>query len=531
MGDDKIYFNITIQHNQNKLCSKERKTSWAETSVEIIDPLIRNTKYYDLCISKFRIDSLTIPLVIPELKQPQKALDSKIELNYWVKILHYNESDGLYKEIAEEYLYLVPKDFRPVGYFEEIDENDLFHKPEKTHWVNDTAGYRIVKPRVKNADDTGEMIYVDNLDPFCYIYEPQEFVDVINNAIARCVAKTSNINNGDFYTSKAYFKLDGTKLKYYQKCDFKDKVIFSENLYKYFGIGFNVKRIPFYEGWMVANDAATRTPCLTDRDNFVWRCANPEYPGLSPVRTSDDDLLNVDEIIQKGATWDDRVRDYNIDKSIVHYNIATGQFDVTQSWNVCKSILICSYTLPIKGEYIPTSQKDGLLIHENGARATKVYEEFAGDSDTGVINLGDCAITTPTIKVLESFLPIYAQGGDQRTVIVYTNDAMDVSTKHQLNGDGAQLKKFDISVQWMDIYNNIHHLELQEGSSCDIRLAFVKKTAKQDIIYEGLHEIIRTLGGRDPLAPPPLAKPRLVRTNTTIDLPDTDSYGFKKINN
>lgn len=519
MGDDKIYFNITIQHNQNKLCSKERKTSWAETSVEIIDPLIRNTKYYDLCISKFRIDSLTIPLVIPELKQPQKAVDSKIELNYWVKLLHYNESDGLYKEIAEEYLYLVPKDFRPVASKEEIDGNDKFHHANETHWVNDTDGYKIVKPRVKNADDTGEMIYVDNLDPFCYIYEPQEFVDAINNAIARCIAKTSDINEGDYYTSTAYFKLDGTKLKYYQKCNYEDKIIFSENLYKFFGIGFNVKRIPFYEGWMVANDAATRTPCITHRDNFVWRCANPEYSGTTYTQIGAN-YLHIDEII------DDRGKN-----PLIRYNVATGQFDVTQSWNVCKSILICSYTLPIKGEYIPTSQKDGLLIHENGARATKVYEEFAGDNDTGVINLGDCAITTPTIKVLESFLPIYAQGGDQRTVIVYTNDAMDVSTKHQLNGDGAQLKKFDISVQWMDIYNNIHHLELQEGSSCDIRLAFVKKTAKQDIIYEGLHEIIRTLGGRDPLAPPPLAKPRLVRTNTTIDLPDTDSYGFKKINN
>ena len=72
MGDDKIYHNITINYNEAKLISDDRNTSAAETEIQVMDPLITKTKNYDICISKFRIDTQTIPLVIPELKQPQK---------------------------------------------------------------------------------------------------------------------------------------------------------------------------------------------------------------------------------------------------------------------------------------------------------------------------------------------------------------------------------------------------------------------------------------------------------------------------
>ena len=106
---------------------------------------------------------------------------------------------------------------------------------------------------------------------------------------------------------------------------------------------------------------------------------------------------------------------------------------------------------------------------------------------------------------------------------------MDVSTKLELLGDYTQLKKFDIEVRWIDIYNNLHDLELMEGSSCDIRIAFVKKTAKQDIIYEGIREIVKRLGGKSDPYPPPMQKARIIRTNTSIELPNADKYGFTKI--
>ena len=95
--DDKIYHNVTIPYNDTKLVSDDRNTSLAETTVQLMDPLIQNTGVYDICISKIRIDTQTIPLVIPELKQPQSIRDSKIELNYWVKLISpkekYNTAD------------------------------------------------------------------------------------------------------------------------------------------------------------------------------------------------------------------------------------------------------------------------------------------------------------------------------------------------------------------------------------------------------------------------------------------------------
>ena len=60
--------------------------------------------------------------------------------------------------------------------------------------------------------------------------------------------------------------------------------------------------------------------------------------------------------------------------------------------------------------------------------------------------------------------------------------------------------KFDIAVKWMDIYNNIHTLELKEGCSCDIRIAFVKKSVKQDLVLNGFTRVLDALNYRP--APP-----------------------------
>ena len=203
-------------------------------------------------------------------------------------------------------------------------------------------------------------------------------------------------------------------------------------------------------------------------------------------------------------------------------------FPVTQIWNACKAVLVCSYSLPVKGEFIPIPDEDGMLIHENSTSCKRKYEEFHGSVQNSG-NLGEIGLLTPTYKVLESFYPVSAEGGDIRTGIIFSNDAMDVSTKLELIGDFTQLKKFDIEVRWIDIYNNIHDLELMEGCSCDIRIAFVKKSVKQDIIYEGFREVVKRLGGQSDPYPPPMTKARIVRTNTTIELPKADKYGFTKV--
>ena len=70
---------------------------------------------------------------------------------------------------------------------------------------------------------------------------------------------------------------------------------------------------------------------------------------------------------------------------------------------------------------------------------------------------------------------------------------MDVSTKIAFTGDSTQIEKFDIAVRWLDIYNNMHDLELREGTSCDIRLGFVKKSVKQDLVLNGFTRVLDAL--------------------------------------
>lgn len=485
--DDKIYHNITINYNSTKLVSDDRNTSLAETNVEVMDPLITTTKDYDICISKFRLDTLTIPLVIPELKQPQLQVDNKIELDYWVKLIAAKKAgevteERAYKTYAIKYLYIVPKNF---------DMSNDLNNPRTAY-----KSYKPVKRKVmvteKDAEGNDiqvEKAFLDNLDPFCYIYEPQEFVDSMNNAIAEAYRAYNKEGEAPKF---AFFYLDNGKLTFYQDATTSEKLIFSPNLYRFFGVGFNTRRVPSENGFMIANDRATRTPCFEDEE-------------------ADNSIGDYGEPSEKGQ-----------------WNIARNHFPVTQIWNACKALLICSYSLPVKGEFIPISDEDGMLIHENSKTCKRNYEEFHG-SDQNSGNLGDVGLLTPTYKVLESFYPVSAEGGDIRSGIIFSNDAMDVSTKLELIGDFTQLKKFDIAIRWIDIYNNIHNLELMEGSSCDIRIAFVKKSVKQDIIYEGFREVVKRLGGQPDPYPPPMTKARIVRTNTTIELPKADKYGFTKV--
>ena len=134
----------------------------------------------------------------------------------------------------------------------------------------------------------------------------------------------------------------------------------------------------------------------------------------------------------------------------------------------------------------------------------KLYHEFhVGDEKP--CNLGDVELLAPTEKVLESFFPVPAEGGDIRTGVVYSNESMDVSTKVAITGDSTQIEKFDISVRWLDIYNSMHDLELKEGTSCDIRLAFVKKSVKQDLV---LNRFTRILDALNYTPIPPALPPR-----------------------
>ena len=163
-----------------------------------------------------------------------------------------------------------------------------------------------------------------------------------------------------------------------------------------------------------------------------------------------------------------------------------------------------------KGEYVPTGENDGMLIHENSKSCKRTYTEFhAGDEKP--CTLGDVELLTPREKVLETFFPVPVECGDIHIGVVYSNDAMEVSTKIAFTGDSTQIEKFDIAVRWLDIYNNLHYLELKEGTSCDIRIAFVKKSVKQDLVLNGFTRVLDAL--RYVPAPPSRKAVRFIPNN------------------
>lgn len=529
---DKIYFNITINYNENKLISKERNTSIAQTDIDIIDPLVENTNLYDLCISKFRLDTLTIPLVIPELKQPQKIVDSKIELDFWVKLLRTDEfktkketkvnpetqqeeevdvnvtGEQEYTVVKQKYLTLTPKNYNKKC---EVKEND-----KGKQYLTMKKGYEFEKPCIRKDSTDNTLGYINNLNPFCYIYEPQEFLDSINRAIIELFYDDKEEDEDGDETMDgeqekeegtedapeqestpevidnlpyAFFKLSGSTLTYYQKAaEIPFIILFSPNLYKYFGAPFNTKRIPSEEGWSICVDADSR--------NIRNKSTNAQY------------LAFNDNINYTGNVED-------LDESDKYWNIATSDIAITQTWNACKTILICSNSLPVRGEYMPISEKDGLLIHENTEIGRKSYLEFH-ENKKDASKLGENSIKTPSVKVLESYYPMSSSGGDMRTQIIYTNDSIDTGTKLSLQGENASLKKFDICVKWVDVFNNMHDLELMPNCSCDIRVAFVKKAAKQDLILTGFKQLLSALGYTGDNGGPAYKKPRRYTNSSSL---------------
>lgn len=477
---DKIYYNVTINYNDHKLASTDRGTSIAQTEINVLDPLVENSNMYDLCISKFRLDTFTIPLVIPELKQPQIIEDDKIELNYTIKLLVTKEDHTEFKKTTiigekeytnygEQYLTLNGKHWLQKG-----DVKTEGTNPVETHgYFNMEDSFKRKKPVVKYDSEDSSKGYIDNLDPFCYIYEPQEFIDSINNALVELVkpylrelnsTKKSPMADEQLYKeirNYAFFKLNGSTLEFYQENTLIPIIfVFSPNLYKYFGFGFNTKRVDAEGGWMICND--------------------PDSRNLLNVNSDCQNLTEFANIDYKSARTD--------------YKIAECKFSITQTWNACKLILICSSNLPIKGEYVPINEHDGLLIHDNTEYTREIFN-IVHDGVDSPTSLGENSMKTPSIKVLESFYPASSTGGDMRTQIIYSNESMDTGTKLSIQGEYSALKKFDISIKWVDIFNNLHDLELMPGTSCDIRIGFVKKAVKHDLVLAGFKEILRTLRG------------------------------------
>ena len=67
---NKIYYDVNIRYDPQNLDRSLHFYSPAKTNIRMNSPLITDTDSYDLCISKFKIDTECVPIFIPEMEQP-----------------------------------------------------------------------------------------------------------------------------------------------------------------------------------------------------------------------------------------------------------------------------------------------------------------------------------------------------------------------------------------------------------------------------------------------------------------------------
>lgn len=65
---NKLYYDISIEYDPNKSDNWIIPCSKAEKTIDLKDPLIENPGDYNLSVSKFKIDTENIPIMIPEIE-------------------------------------------------------------------------------------------------------------------------------------------------------------------------------------------------------------------------------------------------------------------------------------------------------------------------------------------------------------------------------------------------------------------------------------------------------------------------------
>jgi hypothetical protein len=135
----------------------------------------------------------------------------------------------------------------------------------------------------------------------------------------------------------------------------------------------------------------------------------------------------------------------------VEYIVMAQEYKSISSWSSINRILIISNKLPIRREFYP-------VANTNGINATSIspYADLV------------------SVNIIQSFLISSTNAGDYRTNIVYSASTVDNSDLIDMASTGA-IREIDIEVHWSDKYGNMFPLLLQRNKQVDIRLAFVKK--------------------------------------------------------
>ena len=123
------------------------------------------------------------------------------------------------------------------------------------------------------------------------------------------------------------------------------------------------------------------------------------------------------------------------------------------SFSTINSILISSNNLPVRKEYFPSNPHSYLL---------------SGDKTNA-----ESYSSMSSFPILCKFYPNSFNAGDFRGKIIYSNNSIEVGDLIDFQSS-RPLREMNISVHFVDNYNNIYPLTLIPGKSVSITIAFIK---------------------------------------------------------
>lgn len=286
---NKIYYDVGIKYNPDEVDGMYGFYSKAETEIHLSTAIVDDPLNYDLAISKFKIDTECLPIMIPEMKLPATYDENTQEMATTYKIwIHFPKPDDTVIPPAAQ-------NFRDGSaahkcYYTKGAANDCKHPNTQAVAGNELLYHKIYQssnseaitiipncgcppksdtssPPVKRYNtnfktritmkDNAKIEYALNTDPSYYIYDYQSFLDRINYAIEKKVTEIFHANFFDkdnktclfdisplMCIHPIFFKAEDGKVNMYINKHFLDSqfmIRFSGNLYKYIGMGFKTK--------------------------------------------------------------------------------------------------------------------------------------------------------------------------------------------------------------------------------------------------------------------------------------------------
>lgn len=487
--EDKIYYDITIDHNPDKKEDFLNLGSKAITEIRLKEPLIENPEDYMLAISKFKIDTSSLPNIILEMKQPQKLEDVEkgiLTTNYWVEI-EFDEICLTHEELRD--YKINDEDFFITEIPEEIRDYDNKYRKKntKTHKFRKYLTYNIKnEANIINKSRDESLVYINNTHEQCFYYKNLKNFLIDINTILNDLSnnlydylKNHNyqllpIEEENINLSRPIFFIEDGTIKYNESL----KNLIENREYNDF-----VNRKVTYLDYITHN---VRKLVLVDDENYDWITVKKVFKKYEVEEINYYNFKlkysnNLYEIFGKQFEGN-RYKDYftlrNFEITPLFNNLPT---------NFVKAIIIGSDTLPVTDEYLPIAINDGFLTHYK----TDEYQKALKDLGIEKTEIRDI-FNKVGQRILDIYYPLSVTTGDIRTSILFSRENMEEGQNITLI-QGTPIQNFNIWVKWIDIYGNLYDLYLWEGNAVDIRLCFLKKHITKSDIAEGFAAILDAL--------------------------------------